>query len=48
LARIKEGIMTTKKKTSVPPDKLLLYEKLVAGVEGAELWSNPATATLRP
>lgn len=36
--------MATRKKTSVPPDKLRLYEKLVAATEGAETKSNFGSA----
>ena len=36
--------MEAKKKTSVPPDKLRLYERLIAATEGAEAKSNFGSA----
>jgi hypothetical protein len=38
--------MAAKKKTSVPPDKLKLYEKLIAATHGAEGKSNFGSAYL--
>jgi hypothetical protein len=38
--------MAAKKKTSVPPDKLKLYERLIAATQGAEGKSNFGSAYL--
>ncbi len=43
-AGVKESALPAKKKTSVPADKLELYERLVAAVEGVESKSNFGSA----